>query len=46
MSDLDRGFGHFVVDITTMDFAEEFDAVLWTNVLEHVHDGATAIERL
>jgi SAM-dependent methyltransferase len=46
MSDLDPSFGHLVVDVTGMDFDQEFDAIICSNVLEHVYDGANAVERL
>lgn len=46
MSDLNADFGHAVVDVTSMEFDSEFDAILCANVLEHVYDSHVAIARL
>ena len=45
-SDLNPEFGHQVVDITTMEFDSEFDAILCISVLEHVPEFWLAIPRL
>ena len=35
-SDLNPDYGHLVVDVTSMDFDSEYDAILCISVLEHV----------
>lgn len=45
-SDFNPAFGHRVVDVTQMEFDEEFDAVLCLEVLEHVPCFWEAIPRL
>lgn len=45
-SDINPNFGHQIVDVTTMDFKEEFDIILCMNVLEHVYDYPKAVENL
>lgn len=45
-SDINPDFGHEVVDITTMDFDQEFDAILCISVLEHVPEFWLAAPRL
>jgi SAM-dependent methyltransferase len=45
-SDVVPEYGHLVVDATTMDFDCEFDVILCSNVLEHVRDFDTAVERI
>lgn len=45
-SDVDPSFGHLVVDVTTMDFDGEFDAILCLSVLEHVERFWEAVPRL
>jgi SAM-dependent methyltransferase len=37
-SDVVSDFGHRVVDVTTMEFENEFDLVLCVYVLEHIYD--------
>jgi SAM-dependent methyltransferase len=43
-SDVDPSFGHEVVDVTSMEFEEEFDLILCLYVLEHVYDFMSAID--
>jgi len=45
-SDINPDFGHKVVDVTNMDYDQEFDVILFTNVLEHVFDYQKAIDSL
>jgi SAM-dependent methyltransferase len=45
-SDFNPEFGHLVVDVTTMDFTEEYDAILCVSVLEHVPEFWLAVPRL
>jgi SAM-dependent methyltransferase len=45
-SDFNPEYGHLVVDVTTMDFDEEFDAILCMSVLEHVDRFWEAIPRM
>ena len=45
-SDFNAEFGHLVVDVTTMDFDAEFDAILCMSVLEHVDRFWDAIPRM
>jgi SAM-dependent methyltransferase len=45
-SDVVPEHGHLVVDATTMEFENEFDIILCLNVLEHIFDFKTAIERI
>jgi SAM-dependent methyltransferase len=45
-SDVNPGFGHLVVDVTSMDFDGEFDAILCMSVLEHVERFWEAIPRM
>jgi SAM-dependent methyltransferase len=45
-SDVVPGYGHAIVDATTMEFENEFDVILCTSVLEHVYDHRTALERI
>ncbi|HEX5365469.1 MAG TPA: methyltransferase domain-containing protein [Acidimicrobiales bacterium] len=45
-SDLDPAYGHLVVDVTTMDFVEEWDVILCVSVLEHVPDFTAAVGRI
>lgn len=45
-TDFNPDFGHQVVDVTTMDFEDEFDAILCLEVLEHVPCFWEAIPRL
>lgn len=45
-SDCNPEFGHLVVDITTMDFQDEFDAILCLSVLEHVERFWEAVPRM
>ncbi len=45
-SDVVSDFGHRVVDVTTMEFENEFDLVLCVYVLEHVYDVRAAAERI
>lgn len=45
-SDIVKEYGHPVVDVTTMNYENEFDVVLYTNVLEHVFDFRIAIDNV
>ena len=45
-SDYNPDFGHLVVDVTTMDFDGDFDAILCVSVLEHVEQFWEAIPRM
>jgi SAM-dependent methyltransferase len=45
-SDVVEGFGHRVVDATTMGFDAEFDVVLCMNTLEHIYDFQKAIANI
>jgi 2-polyprenyl-3-methyl-5-hydroxy-6-metoxy-1,4-benzoquinol methylase len=45
-SDVDPRFGHAIVDATSMEFRGEFDVILCLNVLEHVYDYQTALDRI
>jgi SAM-dependent methyltransferase len=45
-SDFNPEFGHLVVDITSMEFDQEFDAILCLSVLEHVDRFWEAIPRM
>jgi len=45
-SDVDPRFGHAIVDATSMEFRGEFDVILCLNVLEHVYDFQTALDRI
>jgi SAM-dependent methyltransferase len=45
-SDFNPEFGHLVVDITTMDIDEDYDAIFCMSVLEHVDRFWDAIPRL
>ena len=42
-SDVNPEHGHLVVDVTKMDFVEEWDVILCVSVLEHVPDFAGAL---
>jgi SAM-dependent methyltransferase len=45
-SDFNPEYGHLVVDVTSMDFDSEYDAVLCISVLEHVEQFWEAIPRM
>jgi SAM-dependent methyltransferase len=45
-SDIVPEYGHELVDVTTMEFEDEFDVILCLNVLEHVYDFQNAIGRI
>jgi SAM-dependent methyltransferase len=45
-SDVDPAYGHVVVDVTTMDFEEEWDLILCVSVVEHVPDFRAAASRI
>jgi SAM-dependent methyltransferase len=45
-SDVDPGYGHVVVDVTTMEFDAEWDLILCVSVVEHVPDFRAAAARI
>jgi SAM-dependent methyltransferase len=45
-SDIIDEYGHKVVDVTNMEYRDEFDIVLCMNVLEHVFDYQKAIQNI
>lgn len=45
-SDVDPSLGHRTVDATTMEFTDEFDAVLCMSVLEHIYDYQRAVDNI
>lgn len=45
-SDIVEKFGHRIVDVTTMDFKDEFDIVICLNVLEHVYEFEAAVANI
>jgi SAM-dependent methyltransferase len=45
-SDIRPEFGHHLIDVTKMDFEEEFDVILCLNVLEHVYEYEAAIKNM
>lgn len=45
-SDVDPGHGHAVVDVTTMEFEDEWDLILCISVLEHLADVTAAAQRI
>jgi SAM-dependent methyltransferase len=45
-SDVDPGFGHEVVPVTTMTFEDEWDLILCVSVVEHVPDFRAAAARI
>ena len=45
-SDVDSAYGHLVVDVTTMEFDEEWDVILCVSVLEHVPDFMAMARRI
>jgi len=45
-SDINPAYGHQVVDVTTMDYQDEFDLILCVNVLEHVFQIEDAAKHL
>lgn len=45
-SDVNREFGHRVIDITDMDIKNKFDMIICLNVLEHVYDYQKAVDNL
>ncbi|HET6773862.1 MAG TPA: methyltransferase domain-containing protein [Acidimicrobiales bacterium] len=45
-SDVEPGHGHLVVDVTTMDFEDEWDLILCVSVVEHVPDFRAAATRI
>jgi SAM-dependent methyltransferase len=46
MSDIVPDFGHEVIDVTAMEFVEEFDAIICLSVLEHLPDPAAAVDAM
>lgn len=45
-TDINKKFGHKVVDVTTMKYKDEFDIILCLNVLEHVYEYEKAIQNM
>jgi len=45
-SDVNPDFGYRLVDVTDMDFDQEFDAILCMYVLEHVFDVGAAVRNM
>jgi SAM-dependent methyltransferase len=45
-SDVNPEHGHLVVDVTSMEFVDEWDVILCVSVLEHVPDVHAAVERI
>lgn len=45
-SDVDPGFGHEVVDVTSMEYENEFDLIVCLYVLEHVFDFTSGVDRI
>lgn len=45
-SDVDPSYGHLVVDVTTMEFDEEWDLILCVSVVEHIPEFWAAAERI
>lgn len=45
-SDINKSFGHPVIDVTKMRYKDEFDIILCLNVLEHVYDYQKAIKNM
>ena len=45
-SDINPEHGHMVVDVTSMDFVDEWDVILCVSVLEHVPDVQAAVDRI
>jgi SAM-dependent methyltransferase len=45
-SDVNPEHGHLVVDVTSMDFVDEWDAILCVSVLEHVPDFMAAVRHI
>lgn len=45
-SDVNPAYGHLVVDVTAMDFVDEWDVILCVSVLEHVPDVPAALRRI
>lgn len=45
-SDVVPEYGHEIIDVTAMEFEEEFDVILCLNVLEHLFDFDAAVKRI
>ena len=45
-SDVNPEHGHLVVDVTSMEFVDEWDVILCVSVLEHVPDVHAAVARI
>lgn len=45
-TDVNKDFGHEVLDVTKMTYSNKFDIVLCLNVLEHVYDFQKAIDNV
>ncbi|MCA9331810.1 class I SAM-dependent methyltransferase [Candidatus Saccharibacteria bacterium] len=45
-TDVNKDFGHTVLDVTKMKYRDEFDIILCLNVLEHVYDFQKAVDNI
>jgi len=45
-SDVNAEYGHVVVDVTAMDFVDEWDLILCVSVLEHLPDFPAALRQI
>ncbi len=45
-SDINKNFGHKIIDVTTMNYNKKFDIIICMNVLEHVYDFQTGIKNI
>lgn len=45
-TDIDKSFGHPIVDATTMNYKNQFDIIMCLNVLEHVYEFQKAVNNI